>query len=202
MNQPVANSSGNVNSKRQPGAFPFTSRMCPPWFSTIVRQIKRPIPKPFALLVSNGVKMHSTRSSGMPGPLSAGARERWRCRPKLRSRSVAWPSRPQPSRVTFAETHRNVRSPRDPALARNRLQCRRLLYFPSYSALADRALFQAGEKSIRMVIGRHVVYFGNVEPDEWTNILFRNLPCGHEVMLCGSDDRPLALMRVRYHRGN
>lgn len=74
-----------------------------------------------------------------------------------------------------------------------------LLYFPSYSALADRALFQAGEKNSRMVTCRHIIYLGNVEPGEWAKILFQNLPCGHDIMLCGSDDRPLALMRVRFH---
>lgn len=73
-----------------------------------------------------------------------------------------------------------------------------LLYFPSYSALADRALFQAGETHIGMLSSRHVVYLGNVEPGEWTDISFRRLKWGHDVALFGADERPLALMRVRF----
>jgi probable biosynthetic protein (TIGR04099 family) len=77
-----------------------------------------------------------------------------------------------------------------------------LLYFPSYSALADRGLFQAGEKHTRMVACRHVVYLGNVEPGEWTDILFQKRPWGHNVILLGSEERPLALMRVRFRGDN
>lgn len=77
-----------------------------------------------------------------------------------------------------------------------------LLYFPSYSALADRALFQAGEKNTRMITCRHVVYLGNVEPGEWMNINFQNFPRRHDVSLRGADGRPLAVMRVRFDRGN
>lgn len=75
----------------------------------------------------------------------------------------------------------------------------RLLYFPSYSALADRALFQAGETQLGMLASRHVVYLGNVEPGDWIGVSFRKLPWGRDVALIGSDDRPLALMRVRLH---
>lgn len=75
-----------------------------------------------------------------------------------------------------------------------------LLYFPSYSALADRALFQAGEMHIGMLASRHVVYLGNVEPAEWVDVCFRKLPWGHDVALRGADGRPLALMRFRIHR--
>ncbi|QTG16865.1 hypothetical protein G6M86_26485 (plasmid) [Agrobacterium tumefaciens] len=77
-----------------------------------------------------------------------------------------------------------------------------LLYFPSYSALADRGLFQAGEKQFGMLASRHVVYLGNVESGEWTDVSFRSLPWGYDVVLRGVDDRPLALMRVRFHRAN
>jgi len=77
-----------------------------------------------------------------------------------------------------------------------------LLYFPSYSALADRGLFQAGENHTRMVACRHVIYLGNVEPGEWTDILFQNRPWGHNVILRGSEERPLALMRVRFRGDN
>lgn len=75
-----------------------------------------------------------------------------------------------------------------------------LLYFPSYSALADRALFQAGEKHNKVIACRHVVYLGNVEPGEWTDISFRNQAWGHDVMLYGAEQRPLALMRVRFQK--
>lgn len=77
-----------------------------------------------------------------------------------------------------------------------------LLYFPSYSALADRGLFQAGESRPRTLASRHVVYLGNVEPGEWMDINFRKLPSGHDVLLQGADSRPLALMRVRFRRAN
>ncbi|WP_247221432.1 Pnap_2097 family protein [Shinella oryzae] len=77
-----------------------------------------------------------------------------------------------------------------------------LLYFPSYSALADRALFQAGERQTNMVASRYVVYLGNVEPGEWLDINFRKLPSGHDVLLHGPDSRPLALMRVRFDRAS
>ncbi|WP_244878293.1 Pnap_2097 family protein [Agrobacterium tumefaciens] len=78
----------------------------------------------------------------------------------------------------------------------------RLLYFPSYSALADRGLFQAGETHTGMIASRNVVYLGNVEPGEWMEINFKKLPSGYEVFLNGQDCRPLALMRVRFDRGN
>ncbi|WP_282454742.1 Pnap_2097 family protein [Agrobacterium sp. InxBP2] len=76
-----------------------------------------------------------------------------------------------------------------------------LLYFPSYSALADRGLFQAGETRPRTLASRHVVYLGNVEPGEWMNISIRNLPWGHDVLLRGPEERPLGVMRVRFVRG-
>lgn len=77
-----------------------------------------------------------------------------------------------------------------------------LLYFPSYSALADRGLSQAGEKHIGMITSRNVLYLGNVEPGEWIDITFKTLPSGHDVLLKGRDSRPLALMRVRFNRSN
>ncbi|QBJ16846.1 hypothetical protein EYD00_23975 (plasmid) [Agrobacterium sp. 33MFTa1.1] len=72
-----------------------------------------------------------------------------------------------------------------------------LLYFPSYSALADRALFEAEGKQFGMLASRHIVYLGNVEPGEWIKVSFRKLAWGHDVALLGTDDKPLALMRVR-----
>lgn len=73
-----------------------------------------------------------------------------------------------------------------------------LLYFPSYSALADRVLFQAGKTDSRMISARHVIYFGNVEPGEWIRVAFRHVPKGYDVVLRGEDDRLLALMRVSF----
>lgn len=77
-----------------------------------------------------------------------------------------------------------------------------LLYFPSYSALADRALFQAGEKNTSMITCRHVVYLGNIEPGECMNIKFQNFPKGLVIVQRGADSRPLAVMRVRFNRGD
>jgi probable biosynthetic protein (TIGR04099 family) len=77
-----------------------------------------------------------------------------------------------------------------------------LLYFPSYSALADRALFEARERHSGMLVSRHVLYLNNVEPGEWTDVSFRDRLWDNDIMLRGADNRPLALMRVRYHRGN
>ena len=44
-----------------------------------------------------------------------------------------------------------------------------------------------------------VVYLGNVEPGEWTDINFRRLKWGHDVARFGADEKLLALMRVRFH---
>ena len=73
-----------------------------------------------------------------------------------------------------------------------------LLYFPSFSALADRALFQSGERDCQFITSRQVIYLGNVEPGEWIGIGLRKISRGYDVFLHGSDDRPLALMRARF----
>lgn len=72
-----------------------------------------------------------------------------------------------------------------------------LLYFPSFSALAERALFEAGETEVRSLMARHVVYMGNVEPGERFSVAFRKLSGGADMVLLGADGRALALMRVR-----
>lgn len=72
-----------------------------------------------------------------------------------------------------------------------------LLYFPSYSALADRALSQAGELRPRTVESRHVVYLGNVEPGEWAGVSFRENSNGYDLILRGAENRLLAMMRIR-----
>lgn len=74
-----------------------------------------------------------------------------------------------------------------------------LLYFPSFSALADRSLFEAGDAHTQMTMSRHVVYLGNVEPGEGIKIGFRRLAGGgNDAVLRGEDDRLLALMRIRF----
>lgn len=73
-----------------------------------------------------------------------------------------------------------------------------LLYFPSFSALADRALFEAGVKSPRMMTSRRVVYLGNVEPGEGITIGFRKVADDYDAVLLGAEGRPLGLMRVRF----
>lgn len=72
-----------------------------------------------------------------------------------------------------------------------------LLYFPSFSALAERALFEAGETALRVLSARHVVYLGNAEPGERISVAFRKRASGTDIVLHGGDDRPLALMRLR-----
>ncbi len=75
-----------------------------------------------------------------------------------------------------------------------------LLYFPSFSALADRSLFEAGDTHTRMMSSRHVVYLGNVEPGEGIKIGFRKLAGGNDAVLRGDGDRFLALMRIRFQK--
>lgn len=72
-----------------------------------------------------------------------------------------------------------------------------LLYFPSFSALAERALFEAGETRVRILSARHVVYLGNVEPGERISVTFSKRSRGTDIVLRGADGRPLSLMRVR-----
>ncbi|MDR7030878.1 Pnap_2097 family protein [Rhizobium rosettiformans] len=72
-----------------------------------------------------------------------------------------------------------------------------LLYFPSFSAIAERALFESGETEMRVLSARHVVYLGNVEPGERISVAFRKRASGTDIVLRGGDGRPLALMRGR-----
>ncbi|WP_244600800.1 Pnap_2097 family protein [Agrobacterium sp. LAD9] len=73
-----------------------------------------------------------------------------------------------------------------------------LLYFPSFSALAERALFEAGETA-HTTASRHVVYMGNVEPGEGIKVGFRRLASGKDIVLRGEDDRFLAFIRARQY---
>ncbi|WP_246667072.1 Pnap_2097 family protein [Agrobacterium sp. T29] len=72
-----------------------------------------------------------------------------------------------------------------------------LLYFPSFSALADRAFFEMYGKVVPIIASRKVVYLGNVEPGEWVDICFHKSGASYDAVLCGTDYRPLALMRIR-----
>jgi probable biosynthetic protein (TIGR04099 family) len=72
-----------------------------------------------------------------------------------------------------------------------------LLYFPSYSALSDRALFQAGEAQSDFIAAREVSYVGNVEPGEVITVTFKRFARGYVVGIFGAENRPLAAMRIR-----
>ncbi|WP_246669705.1 Pnap_2097 family protein [Agrobacterium sp. B1(2019)] len=72
-----------------------------------------------------------------------------------------------------------------------------LLYFPSYSALSDRALFQAGETQTDFIAAREVSYVGNVEPGEIVTVTFKRTARGYVIGIFGVDDRPLAAMCIR-----
>ncbi|MCZ4431937.1 hypothetical protein O3S81_19675 [Agrobacterium sp. SOY23] len=72
-----------------------------------------------------------------------------------------------------------------------------LLYFPSYSALSDRALFQAGETQSNLIAAREVSYVGNVEPGEIVTTTFKRFARGYFVGMFGAQIRPLAVMRIR-----
>src|SRR5215475_7811249 len=51
-------------------AFRFVAHRRPPWFSTMVRLIASPRPRPRALVVAKGEKRRSVISAAMPRPLS------------------------------------------------------------------------------------------------------------------------------------
>ncbi len=74
-----------------------------------------------------------------------------------------------------------------------------LLYFPSFSAICDRALFEV-ERAVQAVGSRHVVYLGNTEPGEAIRVRFRHQSNKVDAVLQGEDERLLALMRVRFVR--
>lgn len=73
-----------------------------------------------------------------------------------------------------------------------------LLYFPSFSALAERASCEAGGTHLRTIESRHVLYLSNVEPGEWIEAQFREVNDGYDCVLQGTNGRVLALMRARF----
>ncbi|WP_234905180.1 Pnap_2097 family protein [Rhizobium rhizogenes] len=71
-----------------------------------------------------------------------------------------------------------------------------LMYFPSFSALCDRATFEVF-RGADMVAARHVVHLGNVEPGEAVHIGLRRSARGVEAAIHGDDARLLTVMRIR-----
>ena len=69
---PAAASSaiGNVKRNAAPPPLLFSAQSRPPCASTIVREIGRPMPIPFGLVVKNGSKTCASLSAGMPWPVS------------------------------------------------------------------------------------------------------------------------------------
>ena len=55
----------------------FRAAMVPPCASTIDRAIARPIPRPCALVVTNGVNSVPAISAGKPGPVSRTETSTW-----------------------------------------------------------------------------------------------------------------------------
>lgn len=76
----------------------------------------------------------------------------------------------------------------------------KLMYFPSFIALAERADFSLGGECERMIGARDVIYLGNVEPGKAVRAtLARRLRARTDCLLNTSDGRQLALLRSRYH---
>ena len=61
---------GSVKRNAAPPPFLFSAHSRPLCASTIVREIARPIPMPFGLVVKNGSKIRASLSAGMPCPAS------------------------------------------------------------------------------------------------------------------------------------
>ncbi|MFN3273176.1 MAG: Pnap_2097 family protein [Paracoccus sp. (in: a-proteobacteria)] len=74
----------------------------------------------------------------------------------------------------------------------------RLMYFPSFAALSERADFALGAPHARRIVARDVVYQGNVAPGEEVEATLCRQPARTLCQLATPDGRPLALMRSRY----
>lgn len=72
-----------------------------------------------------------------------------------------------------------------------------LLYFPSFSAIAERAAFEDSRSKPGLMRSRHAVYLGNAEPGEYISVAFHKFRNGYDATLYGERHRPLALMRCR-----
>lgn len=71
----------------------------------------------------------------------------------------------------------------------------RLMYFPSFAALAERAETALGGRWDRRIVARDVIYQGNVEPGEAVRVTV-GPDARHRLSELRADDgRPLALMR-------
>ncbi|OLP47168.1 hypothetical protein BJF91_10230 [Allorhizobium taibaishanense] len=73
-----------------------------------------------------------------------------------------------------------------------------LLYFPSFSALVERAVFETGASHLRVLRSRNVVYLGNLEPGERVRVTFDQHPLRQCASLHGENERLIAVMRTRY----
>src|SRR5262250_1405393 len=62
---------GNSNWKIDPPSVRGDTQIRPSWFSMIERQMTRPIPIPFALVVKNGLKTRSMLDGSIPVPVSS-----------------------------------------------------------------------------------------------------------------------------------
>src|SRR4030081_3612859 len=62
---------GNSTRKQAPCPGTLTSLSDPPWASTILETIASPSPTPDFFVVTNGLKICSFNSGGIPGPLSS-----------------------------------------------------------------------------------------------------------------------------------
>lgn len=60
-----------LNGKTHPPGSLGATAISPPWASTIVLQIDKPIPRPEGFVVKNASKTCSIRALSIPGPLSA-----------------------------------------------------------------------------------------------------------------------------------
>lgn len=74
----------------------------------------------------------------------------------------------------------------------------RLLYFPSFAALTDRADFATGGGHGRMILARDVVYFGNMEPGEAVTVTFKEQARGHLALITAPDGSAMAVLRSRF----
>lgn len=71
----------------------------------------------------------------------------------------------------------------------------RLMYFPTFAALAERAESALGADPDRRIVARDVVYQGNVEPNEAVRVTLGQDGRRRFCQLTTDDGRPLALMR-------
>lgn len=74
----------------------------------------------------------------------------------------------------------------------------RLMYFPSYAALIERADFALRRDPNRMLVARDIIYLGNLEPGEAVDVRLRQRSQGHDAILYADDSRGIAIARSRF----